>query len=127
MRAQLPLAMVSLLAVVLAACTGLGATSEREYVAGAPAGVLDSIFSNWDVREARIAEDRYALALRMRVIHSGGNGEARTLFNRRAAQLAHEGGFAGYRILTYTEGVESSPLLAQRVAEGTIQLVGAQR
>lgn len=122
-----PLAIACLCVGLLAGCNSPGRVQEPEYAAGAPSGILDPILANWNVREARIAEDRYALALRMRRIHSGGNGEARAVFERRAAQLAHEGGFSGYRILTYSEGIESTPLLAQRVAEGTIQLVHAPR
>lgn len=89
--------------------------------------MLGAILDNWDVSASRIAEDRYRLTLRMRRIHSGGVGESRATFNRRAAQLARARGYAGFEVLSYQEGIESTPLLAQRVAEGTIQLVGAPR
>ena len=43
------------------------------------------------------------------------------VFRRRAEQLARAGGYAGYDIVSYSEGIQSE-LVAQRVGEGVIQL-----
>lgn len=84
--------------------------------------VLDPFAPNWQIEEAKLAPDQYLLQMRMKRFHTGGDGEARVVFSRRAARLAREGGFSGYEIVNYSEGVEST-LIAQRVSEGVIQLV----
>ncbi|GAB4175149.1 MAG: hypothetical protein Fur0039_17550 [Rhodocyclaceae bacterium] len=96
-------------------------------VAGAAAlayVVLDPLAPNWHIEEARLAPDRYALSLAMKRIAAGGEGEARVVFHRRAAQLAAASGYGGYEVLSYTEGIESQ-LPARRVGEGLVRLVRA--
>lgn len=84
--------------------------------------VLDPAAPNWGIEEARQGEDRYALVLTMKAIHSGGDGEARQVFGRRAAQLGRQEGFEGYDILSYQEGVESTRPVARKVAYGEVRL-----
>ena len=93
---------------------------------GDPYGAPEPFAPNWEIREARLGAELYHLSLRMKRLHTGGDGEARTAFHRRAAQLARAGGFAGYVVLTYSEGIESQ-LLPQRVGEGLIQLTRSPR
>ncbi len=95
-------------------------------VAGIAYLVLDPFAPNWQIEQAQLAPREYLLSLRMKRLHTGGDGEARVVFQRRAAQLAREGGYVGYEILNYTEGVESG-LVAQRVTEGVIRLTEAPR
>ncbi|MBU0601782.1 MAG: hypothetical protein KKD25_05195 [Gammaproteobacteria bacterium] len=83
--------------------------------------VLDPMSPNWSIDEAKLSEDTYFLGMKMKRVHTGGDGEARMVFNRRAEQLARAGGYAGYEILSYSEGIQSD-LVAQRVGEGVIQL-----
>ena len=85
--------------------------------------VFDPLAPNWTINEARMGEDRYRLNLRMKVLHSGGDGEARQVFARRAAQLSGQPGFGAYEIVFWQEGLESTRPFAQRVAEGEIRLV----
>jgi hypothetical protein len=85
--------------------------------------VFDPIAPNWQIDEAKLAEDRYVLQLRMKHFHTGGDGESRVVFNRRAEQLASDNGYASYQILSYSEGIKSTLPAAQRVSEGVIQLV----
>jgi hypothetical protein len=86
--------------------------------------VLDPFSPNWDIEEAQFPNDRYHLSLKMKRYYSGGAGEARVVFNRRARELASAGGFSGYKILEYSEGMESSIAGSQRVSYGVIALVG---
>ncbi len=58
----------------------------------------------------------------MKRYYAGGAGEARQVFNRRAKELMRAGGFGGYEIVEYSEGMESSVLGAQRTVEGVIRL-----
>ena len=52
---------------------------------------------------------------------TGGDGEAGQIFNRRAAQLARDNGAEGFRIVEYTEGIESMVPVAQRLAQGVVE------
>lgn len=83
--------------------------------------VLDPMAPNWEIEEARLSDDTYFLGMKKMRTRAGGEGEARMVFRRRAEQLARSGGYAGYDIVSYSEGIQSD-LIAQRVGEGVIQL-----
>ena len=103
---------------------------EQIAVAGATAALLyvvyDPLAPNWSIEEKPLADDTYYLALRAKSFRVGGDGEAIQIIKRRALQLQREKGYAGYRILDYSEGIESGTPLTHRVSEGTVQLVKAQ-
>lgn len=84
--------------------------------------ILDPLAPNWSIEQAAFPGDHVHLSLQMKRYYSGGAGEARQVFHRRAKQIAREGGFSGYQVLEYTEGLDSSVLGSQRVAEGVIIL-----
>jgi hypothetical protein len=84
--------------------------------------LVDPLAPNWQLQQEALGADRVRIALRKKRFSSGGDGEAAQLFARRAGQIAHEGGYAGYTVMEYTEGVESTLPLAERVAQGVIQL-----
>lgn len=83
--------------------------------------VLDPMAPNWEIEEAKLSDDTYFLGMKKMRTRAGGEGEARMVFRRRAEQLARAGGFAGYNIVSYSEGIQSN-LIAQRVGEGVVQL-----
>ena len=87
--------------------------------------VMDPFAPNWDIEEAQFPNDHYVLSLKMKRYYTGGAGEARLVFTRRAKELANTGGFSGYKILEYSEGLESSAAGSQRVAQGVVVLTGA--
>ena len=86
--------------------------------------IYDPLAPNWSIKERPLNADTYHLFLRAKSYRTGGDGEAMQIVRRRAQQLQHEKGYGSYRILDYSEGVESSTPLTHRVSEGTIQLVG---
>lgn len=86
--------------------------------------VLDPLAPNWEIEEAQFPNNHYHLSLKMKRYYAGGAGEARVVFNRRARELANAGGFSGYKILEYSEGMESSVIGSQRVTEGVVVLTG---
>lgn len=88
---------------------------------GAAYLILDPFAPNWDIQEARFPENHVHFQMSMKRYYAGGAGEARVVFNRRAKALMREGGFAGYEVVEYSEGQESSVLGAQRTAEGVIR------
>ena len=85
--------------------------------------IYDPLAPNWSIEEKALDADTYYLSLRAKSFRTGGDGEAIQVVKRRALQLQREKGYAAYRILDYSEGVESSTPLTHRVSEGTIQLV----
>lgn len=100
---------------------------EQIAVAAAAGGLLyviyDPLAPNWSIQEQVLSEDTFHLALSAKSFRTGGDGEAIQIVKRRARQLQRLKGYADYRILDYTEGIESSTPLTHRVSEGTIQLV----
>lgn len=81
---------------------------------------------NWSLEEARLDEQTYYVRLLAKRFRTGGDGEAMMVIKRRALQLQHERGYAGYRILDYAEGIESSTPVAQRFSHAVVQLVRAE-
>jgi hypothetical protein len=88
--------------------------------------IYDPFAPNWSIEEQRLNTDTYYLSLRAKSFRTGGDGEAIQILKRRALQLQRVNGFAGYRILDYSEGIESSTPFSHRISEGTIQLVRAE-
>lgn len=85
--------------------------------------VLDPFSPNWDIQEARFPEDHVHFQIAMKRYYSGGAGEARVVFHRRAKELMRAGGFGNYEVVEYNEGMESSMLGAKRTAEGVVRFL----
>jgi len=83
---------------------------------------VDPLAPNWQLAQAPLGEARVRISLRKKRFTTGGDGEAAQLFARRAEKLRSEGGYATFAVLEYTEGIESSVPIAQRVAQGVIEL-----
>lgn len=84
---------------------------------------VDPLSPNWEGEMKRLSEDTYSIAMRSKRWRStGGDGEAGRVFKRNAEQIVREGGFAGFAILAYSEGIESEVIGALRYAEGTIRI-----
>ncbi|MEI7429526.1 MAG: hypothetical protein WCL27_03650 [Betaproteobacteria bacterium] len=109
--------------------TGIAYTSQQIFSVGVVGGVLyliyDPLAPNWSIEEKILNEDTYALSLKAKSFRTGGDGEAMRILKRRALYLQRERGYASYKILDYSEGIESSTPLTHRFSEGTIQLVRA--
>jgi hypothetical protein len=84
---------------------------------------VDPLSPNWEGELRRLSEDTYSIALRSKRFRStGGDGEAGRVFRRNAEQIVREGGFGGFDVLAYSEGIESEVIGAYRYAEGTIRI-----
>lgn len=86
--------------------------------------VVDPLAPNWEVKEGRMADNRYRIAMRKKNFTTGGDGEAVELLHRHAARLAELQGYRGYQIVTFTEGVQSDVPFAHRWARGEVKLTG---
>ena len=91
--------------------------------AGVAYMILDPLAPNWNIEEAQLDPQLVHFDLKMKRYYSGGAGEARQVFNRRAKALVRAGDFASYQILEYNESLDSSVLGSQRRAEGVIRLI----
>ncbi len=100
---------------------GLGLSVENILLGAALYWAVDPLAPNWQLAQAPLGADRVRISLRKKRFTSGGDGEAAQLFARRAEQLARDGGYAGYTVMEYSEGVESTLPLAQRVSQGVIR------
>lgn len=98
---------------------------EPEFAAGAliAYAIYDPLAPTWQVRATRLDEMRTRLDLEMKSLATGGEGEARQVFQRNARRLAESGGFAGYDVVAYEEGVESTRPFARRVASGEVRFI----
>lgn len=85
--------------------------------------IYDPLAPNWTIKERPLAAETYHLSLRAKRFRVGGDGEAIQIVKRRALQLQREKGYSAYRLLDYSEGIESATPFTYRVSEGTIQLV----
>ena len=84
--------------------------------------VVDPLAPNWEVVEAKVADNRWRLALRKKNFTTGGDGEAILLLHRHAERLAESNGYRRYQILQWQEGVQSDMPLAHRWARGEVEL-----
>ena len=85
--------------------------------------IYDPLAPNWSIDERPLKSDTYYLSMRAKSFRTGGDGESLQIVKRRASQLLREKGYDSYRILDYSEGVESSTPFTHRVSEATIQLL----
>jgi hypothetical protein len=99
-----------------------GLTVDTLLLAAIVIWAVDPLAPNWQFEQAPLGADRVRISLRRKRFASGGDGEASQVFARRADLAARNGGYAGYTVMEYTEGIESTLPLAQRVAQGVIRL-----
>lgn len=95
-----------------------------EYLAGGliAYAIYDPLAPTWVIEAVRVDDERVRFDLRMKSLISGGDGEARQVFIRNARQLAEAEGFAGYDVIRFEEGIDSTRPFARRVASGEIRL-----
>lgn len=86
--------------------------------------IYDPLAPNWKIEVVPRNETRARIDMRLRKLITGGEGEARVVFMRNAQEYAEDQGFAGFEIVRYEEGLESTRPFAQRYATGDIKLVG---
>ena len=103
-------------------------TVEQIALAAAVAGtaylVYDPLAPNWKIEEEAISDDTYRFSLRTKSFRVGGDGESLRILRRRALFLQREHGFSDYRLVDYSEGIDSSTPLTARFSEGRIQFLG---
>jgi hypothetical protein len=101
---------------------GFSLSAENIVLIGLIDWAVDPLAPNWQLAQAPLGTDRVRISLRKKRFTTGGDGEAAQLFMRRAEKLTHDGGYTAYAVLEYSEGVDSIVPIAQRVAQGVIEL-----
>lgn len=98
---------------------------EPEYIAGALVAfaIYDPLAPTWRIDVTDIGGDRLRMDLRMKALASGGEGEARRVFLRNAREVVERGGFAGFDVLRFEEGIDSTRPFARRYASGEIRVL----
>jgi hypothetical protein len=82
--------------------------------------VIDPLAPNWEVKINQLDETRVAINLRKKRFSTGGDGEAREVFLRRAQEIVDDNGLAGYTVVQFSESVDSETTFARRIARGVI-------
>ena len=104
---------------------GIAYTVEQIALAGLAGAavylVYDPLAPNWRIGESPIDATTYACSLRAKHFRTGGDGEAMQVLKRRALELQRENAAAGYRIVSYSEGVASSTPFTERFAEARVE------
>lgn len=90
-------------------------------------GIYDPLAPTWEVDAAQADEDVWRLELKMKRLITGGEGEARQVFLRNARRVAEEGGYAGFDVVRFEEGISGERPFARRVASGEIRLVKSRQ
>lgn len=95
-----------------------------EYLAalGVAYALYDPWAPNWELDVTALEENRLRFEMRLRALHSGGEGEARRIVARNAARLARERGYSGFELIEFEEGVESTRPFARKVASAEVRL-----
>jgi hypothetical protein len=86
--------------------------------------LYDPAAPNWSIEVEEIEQDEhYRLHLKHKALHTGGDGEARQVFQRNAQKVAKDNDMPAFEVISYEEGVESSRPFARRVAVGDIRIL----
>lgn len=98
-----------------------------EYLAavGVVYALYDPWAPNWELDVSRLDDTRVRFEMRLRSLITGGEGEARKVLARNARRIAEDGGFSGYELVWFEEGVESTRPFARRVASAEVRLLRA--
>jgi hypothetical protein len=126
---------VLLLIVALSACAQL--QPQERYAEGSEmfdippsepetAERSDLLWPGWRVEVVQLDEERFRLELRMRALITGGEGEVGQVFRRSAQRIVDDGGYAGYSVIRFEEGVDSGFLVGRRSARGEIRIIRSQ-
>ncbi|TVO63090.1 hypothetical protein [Denitromonas ohlonensis] len=95
------------------------------HIAGMVAGwaLLDPLAPNWQIQATRIDERNVRFRLQHKLLHTGGEGEARQVLRRNAERITQEEGFSEYEIVRLEEGVDSTRPFARRTMVADVRML----
>ena len=83
--------------------------------------LADPFAPNWEIRAARLDERHLRFFLQHKLLHTGGEGEARQVLYRNAERITREEGFSEYEIVRLEEGIESTRPFARRTVGADVR------
>jgi hypothetical protein len=116
---------LAFVACVCGACSSVGAVGEDGPQNPIDLQLFNPFASSWLISERRLDASTFELSLRAKHFRKGGDGEVIQVIRQRADQLQREAGASSYRLLDFSEGVESSSGWAYRVSRVTVVLVAS--
>ena len=85
--------------------------------------IYDPLAPTWEIKATKLDEEHVRFDLRMKSLITGGDGEARQIFARNARQMVEGRGFAGFDVVRFEEGIDSTRPFAHRVASGEVRIL----
>ena len=85
--------------------------------------ILDPLAPNWQIQATRIDERHVRFHLKHKLLHTGGEGEARQVLARTAERLTREEGFSEYEITRMEESIESTRPFARRTMVADVRML----
>ena len=85
--------------------------------------LADPFAPNWEIRAARLDERHLRFFLHHKLLHTGGDGEARVVLKRNAERITREEGFSEYEIVRLEEGIELTRPFARRTLVADVRML----
>ena len=85
--------------------------------------LADPFAPNWDIRAARLDERHLRFFMKHKLLHTGGEGEARQVLKRNAERITREEGFSEYEIVRLEEAIESTRPFARRTLVADVRML----
>ncbi len=96
----------------------------REIAMGVALWALaDPLAPNWQIHAAQLDERNVRFSLKHKLLHTGGEGEARQVLKRSAERIALEQGFSEYEIIRYQAGIDSTRPFARRTVVADVRML----
>lgn len=85
--------------------------------------LLDPLAPNWQIQATRLDERNVRFRLQHKLLHTGGEGEARQVLRRNAERITEQEGFSEYEIVRLEESIDSTRPFARRTMVADVRLL----
>ncbi|HPR06682.1 MAG TPA: hypothetical protein PK620_07975 [Denitromonas sp.] len=85
--------------------------------------LIDPLAPNWQIQATRVDERNVRFRLQHKLLHTGGEGEARQVLRRNAERITAQEGFSEYEIVRFEEGIDSTRPFARRTAIADVRML----
>nr|WP_323004649.1 hypothetical protein [Denitromonas sp.] len=85
--------------------------------------LLDPLAPNWQIQATRLDERNVRFHLQHKLLHTGGEGEARQVLRRNAERITEQEGFSEYEIVRLEESIDSTRPFARRTMVADVRLL----
>ncbi|KAA3650077.1 MAG: hypothetical protein DWQ11_17480 [Proteobacteria bacterium] len=85
--------------------------------------LLDPLAPNWQIQATRLDERNVRFHLQHKLLHTGGEGEARQVLVRSAERITREEGFSEYEITRMEQSIDSTRPFARRTMVADVRML----